>query len=66
MDAACAVVLGEMMSLCNAKGIGSVLTIVPDRTKDIGFDLLGSFRYGKEVDVTACETLADAMHSIAN
>jgi hypothetical protein len=65
MDAQCSVDLGEMMSLCDAKGISAVLTVVPHPNKDIGFSLLELFHYGKNVDVMTYETLADAIQSLA-
>jgi hypothetical protein len=65
MDADCSTDIGEMMSLCDAKGIGAVLTVVPNPKKDIGFSLMEPFHYGKDVLVTTYETLADAIHSLA-
>ena len=53
------------MSLCDAKGISAVLTVVPHPKKDIGFSLLEPFHYGKDVDVMTYETLADAIQSLA-
>jgi hypothetical protein len=65
MDASCATDLGEMMSLCNGKGIGVAVRVVPDPRKDIGFTLMSQFHYGKHVEVTTYETLADAVQSLA-
>ena len=65
MDADCSTDLGEMMSLCDAKGISAVLTVVPNPKKDIGFTVMEPFHYGKHVLVMTYETLADAIHSLA-
>jgi len=65
MDSDCSIDIGEMMSLCDAKGIGAVLTVVPHPKKDIGFSLMEPFHYGKRVDVMTYETLADAIQSLA-
>ena len=65
MDADCSTDIGEMMSLCDAKGISAVLTVVPHPKKDIGFALMEPFHYGKHVDVMTYETLADAVQSLA-
>ena len=65
MDADCSTDLGEMMSICDAKGISAVLTVVPHPKKDIGFSLMEPFHYGKDVDVMTYETLADAIQSLA-
>jgi len=66
MDADCSTNLGEMMSLCDAKGIGAVLTVVPEPKKDIGFSLMEPFHYGRHVEMTTHETLADAVQSLAS
>jgi len=65
MDADCSIHLGEMMSLCDAKEIGAVLTVVPNPKKDIGFSVMERFHYSKHVDVMTYETLADAIQSLA-
>jgi hypothetical protein len=64
MTTSCATDLGEMMNLCNAKGISAVIRVVPDPRKDIGFTLMSQFHYGKQVDVTNYESLADAIQSL--
>ena len=65
MDLDCSADIGEMMSLCDAKGISAVVTVVPHPKKDIGFTVLEPFHYGKHVDVMTYETLADAIQSLA-
>jgi hypothetical protein len=65
MSTSCATDLGEMMNLCNGKGIGAVIRVVPDKRKDIGFTLMSRFHYGPRVEVTTYETLADAVQSLA-
>lgn len=64
MDADCSTDLGEMMSLCDAKGISAVVTVVPHPKKDIGFALMEPFHYGQDVQVMTYETLADAIQSL--
>jgi len=65
MDADCSTDLGEMMSLCDAKGISAVLTVVPNPKKDIGFTVMEPFHYGEGVLVKTYDTLADAIQSLA-
>jgi hypothetical protein len=65
MGASCATDLGEMMNLCNGKGISAAIRVVPDPRKDIGFTLMSQFHYGKHVEVTSYETLADAIQNLA-
>jgi len=64
MDKDCSVDLGEMMSLCNAKGINAAVTVVPDPKKDIGFSIMELFHYEKHVEVMTYETLADAIQGL--
>ena len=66
MSTSCAVHLGEMMSLCNASGVSAIVRVVPDPKKDIGFALMSPFHYGKHVQVSTCETLAEAIQGFAN
>ena len=65
MDPDCSTDLGEMMSLCDAKGISAVVTVVTDPKKDIGFTIMEPFHYSEHVEVMTCETLADAIHGLA-
>ena len=65
MSASCATDLGEMMNLCNGKGISAAIRVVPDPRKDIGFTLMSQFHYGKHVEVTTYETIADAIQNLA-
>ncbi len=64
MDVDCAPNLGEMMDLCNRMGIRSVSRVVPDPSKDIGFYLMSSFHYGRDVRTTTHDNLDDAMHNL--
>ena len=65
MDAHCSRHLGEIMSLCDAKGIKAAVRVVPDPKKDIGFTILDPFHHGKHVEVMTYETLADAIQSLS-
>lgn len=64
MDPACAHGIGEIMDLCGAQGVHSVTRVIPDPRKDIGLTILSFFHYGKEVVITTCESLEQAMREI--
>jgi hypothetical protein len=65
MEASCAVYVEEIMGLCNGKKISEVVRVIPDPTKDIGFNIMCQFHYSKDVQMRTYENLADAMESLA-
>jgi hypothetical protein len=66
MDAACAPLIGAIMDHLVEKQVASVVRVIPDPQKDIGFDLMSHFHYGREVRTMTFETLADAIHHLAD
>ena len=64
MDAACAPHLGAAMELCEAKGLKTVVRVIPDPRKDIGFALISLFHYGPNVCTKTYDNLAEAMSGI--
>ena len=66
MDFTCAPDLGSLMDLCVAKQVEHVIRVIPDPRKDIGLNIMSSFRYGSKVRVTVCQTLAEAIRQLAD
>jgi hypothetical protein len=64
MDAACAADLGALMDLCSAGGLSTVLRVMPDPSKDIGFNIISHFHVPSPVRTETYETLADAISSL--
>ena|ERR1019366_2866214 len=64
MDLDCVPHLAKIMDLCRAKGIGTVVRIIPDREKDIGFNILSAIHYRRGVQIVTCESLAEAKRVI--
>lgn len=60
MDLACVPQVTRMMDLCRVAGIGTVVRVVPDPTKDIGFNILAIIHYRRGVKIITCATLAEA------
>jgi len=60
MAVACAPQIGQMMELGRAHHIGTIIRIVPDYTKDIGFNIMSCFHYDHGVCIVTCETAAEA------
>jgi anti-anti-sigma regulatory factor len=64
MDASCAPELGANMDLCSAKGVSSVVRVIPDRDKDIGFSLISRFHLRPKVKTRTFTSLAEAIKSL--
>lgn len=60
MELECAAWLGRMMDLCRARGVGQVIRVVPDPSKDIGLNILSLIHYRGAVSVVTCATAAEA------
>ncbi len=60
MDLDCVPHLTKIMDLCRARGVGTVVRVIPDRDKDIGFKILSIIHYRRGVRIVTCETLAEA------
>jgi anti-anti-sigma regulatory factor len=60
MELSCVAALTKMMDACKAKGVGTVVRIVPDPAKDIGFNILSVIHYRRGVKIVTCETAAEA------
>jgi hypothetical protein len=65
MDASCAPDLGAIMELCSARGMSTVLRVIPDPGKDIGFDLISRFHLNPSVRTRTYDNLAEAIKSLA-
>ena len=65
MDPAAATHVGKIMDAVAEKQVGSVLRVIPDPQKDIGFNILSQFHYGSKVSVRTFATLADAVAVMA-
>ena len=50
----------KIMDSCNAAGIGTVVRIIPDPRKDIGFNILSIIHYRRGVRMITCQTAAEA------
>jgi hypothetical protein len=64
MDPECATEVGTFMEAFTRAGIGRVVRVIPDHTKDIGFNILGVFHYPHGLSVVNCESFADAARAL--
>ncbi len=60
MDLACSPYIRKGMELCRAKGVSTIVRVVPDLSRDPGFNIMSLFHYPRSVKIHTCETLAEA------
>jgi anti-anti-sigma regulatory factor len=60
MDTDCVDELGKIMELLDQRGLEQVVRVIPDATKDIGFNILARFHYHHNPQITNCETMIEA------
>jgi hypothetical protein len=64
MDASCAPDLGALMDMCSARGMSTVVRVIPDPDKDIGFDIISQFHQHPSVKTQTHKSLAEAIKSL--
>lgn len=60
MELDCVESLTRLMEMFKASGVSTVVRVIPDREKDIGFNILSLTHYRRGVSVVTCETCAEA------
>src|SRR5437016_5525523 len=60
MSVGCAAEIGSVMELCEQKGVGFVVRVIPDKTKDIGLGILTQFHYRHPPPIANCATMLEA------
>ena len=65
MDLECAPELGRVMELIGRSGVGLVVRVIPDPSKDIGMNILTVFHYPHHPRVVTCESMAEAARTLA-
>jgi hypothetical protein len=64
MEASCAPELGAIMDQCSAKGMSTVVQVIPEPNKDIGFDLISAFHLTPPVTTQTHQSLAEAIKDL--
>jgi anti-anti-sigma regulatory factor len=64
MDLDCVEHLTKIMDLFSAKGVGMVVRVIPDPSKDIGFKILSIIHLRRGVKIVTCDTLAEAERAL--
>jgi hypothetical protein len=65
MELDCVTGLAKIMDACRDHGVGTVVRIVPDPSKDIGLKILGIVHYRGAVRVITCNSPAEAERVLA-
>jgi hypothetical protein len=60
MSEECAPQISDVMDLCDEKGVGRVIRIIPDPAKDIGLTILSRFHYPHKPRMILCESFSEA------
>jgi anti-anti-sigma regulatory factor len=64
MDLDCVTALTKTMDRMRASGVGLVVRVVPDPSKDIGLKILSIIHYRRGVRIVTCETPAEAERAL--
>lgn len=56
----CALEIGRTMNILSQKGIGLIVRVIPDGSKDFGLNILSLFHYSPAPRIVTCETIAEA------
>ena len=60
MDPDCLPILGRIMDLCQQRGVGKIVRVIPDPEKDIGFNIMTIFHYPGHPQIITCSSLIEA------
>jgi len=60
MEANCRPYIEKTMDLCNQHGVDTIVRVIPDKSKDIGFSIMSLFHYSKEVKIYTCNSFEEA------
>jgi hypothetical protein len=65
MDLACRTELGRIMELADQGGVGLLVRVIPDPSKDIGLDILALFHYRSRPRTVTCKNLVEAAEKLS-
>jgi hypothetical protein len=65
MDLACTAEIGRMMELLDQSGVGLLVRVFPDPSKDIGLDIMSLFHYRHRPQMATCKSMAEAFKKLS-
>jgi hypothetical protein len=60
LDKDCTKEIARAMELCDQKGVGLLVRVIPDGSKDIGFNILAHFHYTRRPRTVTCANMLEA------
>lgn len=60
MDLDCTKEIGRTMELFDRSGVGMIVRVIPEPSKDIGFNILTLFHYPHHPQIVNCKTMTEA------
>jgi anti-anti-sigma regulatory factor len=60
IDTDCLELIVQSMKLCNEKGVGLLVRVIPDPAKDIGLNILSAFHYPPSQRIVTCASMVEA------
>jgi hypothetical protein len=57
--------IGKVMELCDQKGVSLVVRVIPDRSKDIGMNILTLFHYRHRPRMVTCASMLEACQALS-
>ncbi len=64
MGLECRTEVGRNMDLVSQHGVGRLVYVIPDPTKDIGMNILAFFHYPNHPQIIHCKNLAEGMEKL--
>lgn len=64
IHADCLPEIGRMMDLIGQAGVGSVVRIIPDPSKDMGLNILSIFHYPRGLKIVTCGSTIEAFEKL--
>ena len=64
MELDCVDSLTRMMEKLKSSGVGTVVRVIPDPAKDIGFNILSLTHYRRNVNILTCSTFDEAKRAL--
>jgi hypothetical protein len=65
MELGCEAELSQVMEVLDRKGISTIVRVIPEPEKDIGFNILGAFHYRRQVQTVTCQTMEEAAGALS-
>ena len=64
MDTEAHLSIEKLMKLCNQYGVSKIIRVIPDSSKDIGFNIMSLFHYSHDVHVVTYQSTEEALKHI--